>query len=305
MVAFLKEGLGDKAGAAAGYEAYGRTYTAASDREDVVFRAGALYEDLDPERAIKFYKTYLGTFGTTNPDHALLAQYRIAEIHKRQGRPKESAAAMAEVVSLFDRVVDGGKPVGPAGRDQAAAAAFGALKQRHDRIVGYQLTRNEAKDAKLLTETMRDEVNQFSTAAAAYAERYRSFTWSTAALYLVGSAQGAYAKLGLSVEPPAGLDETDQVAYWELLETTLFPLFYQVEEQAVGTFESVLKLAREAGRHSEWVDQARTALGRLRPDQYPAGKLTLPGSVDLVAPAKLAPVTAAEVPAAPASGGAP
>ena len=77
------------------------------------------------------------------------------------------------------------------------------------------------------------------------------------------------------------------------------------EEQAVGTFESVLKLAREAGRHSEWVDQARTALGRLRPDQYPAGKLTLPGSVDLVAPAKLAPVTAADVPAAPASGGAP
>lgn len=291
MVSFLKEGLGDKLGAAQGYETYARKYPTKSDRETVVFRAGTLYEAVDPERAIKFYRGYLSQYGTTNPDHAVLAQYRVASMLKAQGKSREASAALDEVVRLFDTIAAAGGALQPASRDMAAEAGFRALLAHHDRIVATQLARDEARDAKLLFETLRDEVEGFSSEARAFAGRYLSVEYSQAAAYLVGSAQAAYARLGLSVEPPKGLGEEDRDAYLVILEEQFYPRFYQVEDLAVTSLEQVLQLAKDQARHSKWVDDAYVALNRLRPDKYPAGKRTLPGSVEVSSPPELVPMS--------------
>lgn len=301
MVGFLKEGLGDKLGAAQTYEAYAKNYPDTSDREEVVFRAGRLYEQVDEERALRFYRSYLQQFGTANADHAIAAQARIGELLRREGKDREASAAFDEVIRLFDRLVAAGTTVGPEGRDSAAAAAFRPLKARHDKILAYKLSGNEEKDAKLVLETLKDEVNGFQADATAYATKYLSFEYTIAAVYLTGSAQYAWSKLGLSIEPPKGLDEVDRDAYWELLEEQFFPLFYQVEESSVATLQQAVTLARDTGRHCAWVDQAQDLLNRIKPEAFPAAKRTLRGEVGDRALPELKPIGAAD----PSVGGGP
>jgi TolA-binding protein len=304
MIAFLKEGIGDKLGAAQGYETYAKKYPDASDRETVHFRAGRLYEEVDPERAIRFYRSYLSQYGVSNPDHAIGAQYRIAQLLKAQGKGRESSLALDEVVALFDRVADAGSPVGPEARDQAAEAAFRVLQSRHDKLVATQLTKNEVKDAELLTNALPADVDKFAVEVKAFGGRYLSFEYTSAAFYLLGSAQAAYARLGLSMEPPANFVDEDRDAYWEFLEEQFFPLFYQVEEQAVGTLEQVVRLGKDQGRHSVWIDRSYELLNRIKPENFPAAKRTLPGSDEIVSVPQLVPVVPSASPT-PAPGGAP
>ncbi|HMV65948.1 MAG TPA: tetratricopeptide repeat protein [Myxococcota bacterium] len=290
MIAFLKEGTGDKLGAAQGYEAYGKRYPEASDRESVVFRAGRVYEGVDAERAIRFYRSYLSQFGTASPDHAIAAQYRIAKLLQQQGKARDASQALDEVVALYDRVVDAGTTIGPEARDQAAEAAFRSLQARHDKLVATQLSKNEAKNAELLLTQLPDELKQFAADIDAFSVRYLSFEYTTGAFYLLGSAQAQYAKLGLSIEPPPEMVDEARDAYWQLLEQEFFPLFYQVEEQAVATLDGVVKLGRDQGRYSVWIDRAYELLNQIKPEVYPAAKRTLPGGDDVVGSPTLAPM---------------
>lgn len=293
MVAFLEEGLGNTLGAAKGYEDYAKKYPDAEDREDVHFRAGKMYELADADKAIAFYRTYLKTYGTQNPDHALQAQGRIAALLAGQGKSRDASAALDEVVKLFDKVEAAGGKVGPAGRDAAAAAAFRSLQARFDTIAARKLTRNEKKDTAMLLDELPAEIKAFDEASAAFVARYLSFQYSTAALYLQGAVRAAYAKLGFGVEPPANLDEDSQAAYWELLEETLFPQMRGVEEQAIGFYQKVVDLGVQQKRHARWVDEAQAGMAAIDPATYPTPKQPLLGVLEAVDPARIAPIAPA------------
>jgi hypothetical protein len=305
MVAFLKEGIGDKVGAAQGYETYAKKYPTLSDREAVHFRAGALYEQVDAERAIRFYRGYLAQYDLTAPDHAIKAQYRISKLLASQGKPREASAALDELVGMFDEVVGAGKPLDPSSRDMVAESAFRELQARYDKIAATQLSRNEQKDTLLLTSTLRAEVDKFTADTQTFTSKYLSFEYTTAAGYLAASAQAAYAKLGLSFEPPAIFQDEERDQYIQLLEEKFYPLFYPIEDAAVSTYESVIALGKDSGRHSVWIDRTYEALNRLRPEKYPAARRTLDGSVDVRVPPMLVPISASPSPAVPPAGGAP
>ncbi len=294
MVAFLEEGLGKNLEAARGYEDYAKKYPEAEDREDVHYRAGKMYELSDADRAITFYRAYLKSYGTQNPDHAISAQGRIAALLTQQGKTREASTARDDVVKLFDRIVAADGKVGPAGRDAAAAAAFPALQARYDAIAARKLSRNEAKDTKLLLDELPPEIKALDDAASAFVERYLSFEYTTAAIYLQGAARSAYAKLGFGVQPPANLDEDSQSAYWELLEETLFPQMRGVEEQAISTYQKVLDLAAQQKRHAVWVDRSREGMAAIDPATYPTPKQPLLGAIQAVEPARIAPSTGVE-----------
>jgi TolA-binding protein len=303
MVAFLKEGTGDKLGAAQGYEKYGRTYTSASDREEVFFRAGRLYEAVDRDRAITFYKSYLSQFALTQVDHAIEAQARIADLHKAAGRAKDASSALDELVALFDRAVASGKTPSLASQDRVAEAAFRALQAHHDKIVANKLSRDDKKDGDLLNVKLPAELDAFAAEVQAFSTKYASFWGITGAYYLYGAAEMHYARLGLALEPPAGLSEEDRDVFWQLLEEQLFPKYREREANAVKSWQSVLELATRFHRHSVWIDRSNEALNQFDPKQFPAGKRTLPGDMQTVTPVSLPSVPANAAPGAKPAGG--
>ncbi|MCB9662669.1 MAG: tetratricopeptide repeat protein [Alphaproteobacteria bacterium] len=291
MSSFLKEGTGDALGAARGYEAYARMFPTVDDRAATHFRAGPMYELVDKGQAIQFYDRYLKSYGLANPDDAITAQARIAVLYTELGRSRDASSASAKVVKLYDDALAKGATVGPRGRDLAAEAAFPALQRSYDGVVDAKLTKDEKKNTKLLFETLAAEVADFDAEVTAFIERYLSFEYTTAAMYLQGAVRKFYADLGMSLTPPAGLGEDDQAAYWELLEERIFPEFRAIEQAAKEQFEKVIAVAVEKKKHSAWVDRARAGLNDIDASSYPAVKHPLPGKVEAVDPATFAPAS--------------
>lgn len=295
MASFLREGLGDAAGAARGYEAYAKMFPDVEDRAATHFRAGPMYELVDRGQAIQFYERYLKTYGLANPDDGIAAQARISRLYADLGKTREAARASDAVVGLYDQALAAGKTVGPRGRDLAAAAAFPALQRAYDAVVDAKLTKDEKKNTTLLFETLAAEVADFDAQVLAYIERYLSFEYTTAGMYLQGAARKFYADLGLSLTPPAGLGEDDQASYWELLEERIFPEFRAIEVAAKDQFEKVIAVAKDKKKHSVWVDRARAGLNDIDASSYPAVKYPIAGKVEAADPATFAPVAPPEV----------
>jgi TolA-binding protein len=291
MVAFLNEGLGEHVVAAQAYQRYAEDYPEVSDREAVYFRAGAQYEQVGPDDAIRFYRGYLKSYGLENPDHALEAQGKIASILKEQGKERDASLALDELMSLYDEAAEAGATIGPEGRDIAASAAFRAIYEQYEVVVDKELSGDESKDTALLLDQLPGEVGEFDAAVEAFINKYLSFEYITAAVYLQGATRGFYATLGLSMEPPEGMPDDLVDAYWELLEESLFPQFYGVEEQALQKYKRVIELANTQKRHSGWVDEAQRGLNELRPGDYPAVKAPIVGQVQGYQPPTFTPMT--------------
>jgi TolA-binding protein len=289
MIGFLKEGMGDPLGAAAAYEKYGEKYPDRPDVEDVVWRAGRQYELAGEERAIRFYRSYLDRFGLRNPNHALEAQQRIADLYVKLGKTRDAGKALDDVMALFDRAVAEGATIGPAGRDAAAAAAFRALEAQAQELLGRALSGNEKKDADLLNQFSAD-IPAYDEAASAFIGKYVSVEYTLAAGYYAGAVRRRLASLGLSLKPPGNLSDEDTDAYWELLEERIFPVYYQLEDVAIQNFKAVLKQARDLRRHYAWVDLAQTALNEMRPSEYPAVKQPVSVVPAAVEPPRIAPI---------------
>ena len=86
----------------------------------------------------------------------------------------------------------------------------------------------------------------------AFSNKYASFWGITGAYYLYGAAEMHYARLGLALEPPAGLSEEDRDVFWQLLEEQLFPKYREREASAVKSWQSVLELAGRWNLGTAW-----------------------------------------------------
>lgn len=281
--AFLRVGLGDHPGAAAGFERYAKAFPDTLDREETHFRAGEQYEAFDEARAIKFYRGYLKQYGTTSPARAMEAQLRLVKLIAKGGNARTVEREEQALVALFDELVDVGAEVGPRGRDAAAEIAFREIDAEYDRLMGYALSRDEAKDADLLL-LMRDEIGAFQTAIKAFNDRYLSFEFITATNYLLADVVRHRSNLGLSIEPPANTPDELLDAYWEALEENLYPEFYAEEDAAIEVFKQVIELGQQYGKHSAWIDEAQSSLNKMRPSDFPAVKQEVLGPVNASQP---------------------
>ena len=301
MIAFLKEGMGDALGAAQGYERYAKQFPAAPDREDNHYRAGRMYELVDADKAISFYRGFLAQYGTKNADRTIETLGRIVALQTKKGRTKEASAALDELVATFNRLKAAGGTLSPASHDLAASGALRPLQARHDKILTAVFPSAETAKVRKVLDGVAADVLALTDEVVAFRDTYNlAFEGQSAAFFLLGDAQMFEAKLGLSVQPPPELEGDDLDAFWELLEERFYPEFRQKEQDAVEGWKGILDFAAAAERNSIWVDRTREALNAYDPKQFRAGKKGLAARLNVEPPPAPSPLST--WPVAPAAG---
>jgi TolA-binding protein len=284
---YLRLGMKLYAEAAQGFEQYGRSYEERSDREKTFFLAGEAWEQVGPRQATNFYREYLGMFGNSEPDHALEAESKLADLALQTGDTRAYEAQLDAILRRFDAIRASGETVGPVGQKVAAASAFRALAAAFVDLTDEQLSRDEEQDGELLQDIKPEEIRVFGQQVDVFVARFGDFTHLSKALYLKAQSLLYLADLGLSLEPPEGLTEEQQWAYLDVLEEQVFPTYYAYEDQGVERLVDVLAFAERNKRYSEVIDQAQQELNRRKPEEYPDVKqdrIARPNAQNLVLP---------------------
>jgi TolA-binding protein len=278
--AFLKVGLGDAAGAAKGFEEYGKKYPDRPDVEEVFFQAGDQWAKVGSTKAIEFYERYLDKFGLTNPDHALTADHKLSELYRKAGNTKKADAYLDRIMKDFDSVPI--EKVGVEGRNHAAASAFRSIQAKYDVLVKEKTLPKDQKKAADLLQTKEVAVEQFREEALAMATKYGDFEHTTAVLYLRAQAILYYANFGPQImQCPEGYNDDECLAYDDLLQQAGIPQkFDALFEKGKTELVKLTELAREKKQHSVWISRAYEALNDLDPKSYPAEKQELRGASD-------------------------
>jgi TolA-binding protein len=282
--AFLQIGLGRPRAAAEGLEAYGTEFADQDDAEKVFFEAGEQWEAVSERDGLRFYDRYLQRYGYENPENALTAMARKADIYQAQGNTRSYERQLDEILAAFDQLKGEGKDVGPRGEKYAARAAFRELEEAFEEYTTGELVQNEDKDLALIDEK-KATLKAFEEQAKAFSAKFSDFEYSSKALLYLGLAPSYLADLGLSIECPKGVSEDDCFLYFDVLEEKVFPQFRKIQSEIViPRLTGLIDKAEELKRHSEAVDDARKELNRINPVDYPAVKRELEGETDSSAP---------------------
>jgi tetratricopeptide (TPR) repeat protein len=306
-IAYLKVGIGDHRGAAQGFEQYARLFPDKDDAVDVLFRAGAEWENVSPAEGRAFYQRFLRAYGPSapksKPDYVLEAMYKIA-----QGQPEGSRAyerAMDDIVATFDRYAAQQVQVGFEGRNIVARWAVYRLQQKYDELTNAKLNRNEDHDTDLIERKALTEVPAFNQEATRVFTTYPDFEHGTGALYLLARSLLWIAELGYALECPTRYRGEECDIWLEIYDTSMRPVYEEFEQRARAGFERLIALAKEQKRHSPWIGKAYSDLNRLDPFQFPDVKAEVRGDVDVRALPTLKPRDIPAPEAAPAGEGAP
>ncbi len=287
--AYLRIGIRDHIGAAKGFENYARKYEEAEDSEDVHWLAGEQYEQVDDNKALKFYNKYLRQYGVEKPDHAIEATHRIAEIYLRQNNKRAHERQLDAIISMFDKIVAGGGSVGSAGHMYASRSEFRSIVEHYEEVTKDELSGNEEKDAVLLTETKPVQVKEFENHTKAFVAKYRNFEHNTGALYFQGMAVLNFGDVGLSIECPKGLSDEECWAFEDLLAEKVFPQYEALVEVGTKKLTELIDAAVKQKKHSEWIDKAYAELNRRKPQDFPDQKEEFLGEPDPRIPTKINP----------------
>ncbi len=289
---FLKIGLGDNAGAAKGFEDYARLYPERSDVEDVYFRAGEQWEAVSAAKAVAFYEGYLSKYALTNPEHGLVAEYRLAQLYKKQNNAKKHDALMARLLTDFDALVASNRAGDLRTSIQyVAEAAFLGVDPAYAKLTKDQLSGNDEKDADLIARKIT-EVDDFRAVVQGLGLKYGDFERITQARYLAAAATLYRVDLAFGLRPPAEWSEEEQAAYMEILENEVFPELYELQDAAKVELTDLVAFGKERKLHSSWISKAVAKLNEIDPFAFPAEKVEVRAPVSFgSAPAAFAPKT--------------
>ena len=272
---YLRLGMKRYGEAARGFERYGREYEERSDREATFFLAGESWEQVGPRQARDFYRSYLSLFGNEDPNHALEAESKLADLALELGDTRGHEAQLDAILRRFDSIQSAGGTVGPVGQKVAAASAFRDIDAAFIDLTDEQLTRDEERDGELLQDIKPEEIRQFGEKVDTFVARFGDFTYLSEALYFKAMSLLYLADLGLSLEPPEGMTEEQEWAYLDVLEEQVFPTYYAYEDQGVTRLVEVLEFAERNKRYSDVIDQTQQELNRRKPEEYPDVKKEL------------------------------
>lgn len=275
MAGFLRTGKGDYRGAAENFEVYVKRFPNEPDAEIVYWLAGEQWLKISDAEALKFYERYLARFPKENPDHVLQAKHWTATYYTKKGDTKKADAAWKALTTTYLDLVKAGT-VGPAGRHYAAQAAFRDLQATYDAFIVIKYPKDEDAKAKLLLETKRADLDNIERMSLSLIEVYADFEYSSAAIYLWGSAYLQYAEMLYKAPPPANFTEEMVALYRETLDGLARP----VEEKGVNRLKANLQKAKDEKRSSVWIDKSIQLLNEYDPSGYPLEKPETRGTAD-------------------------
>jgi TolA-binding protein len=277
MAGFLRTGTGDFVGAAENFMEYVEKFPKANDREQVAWVAGEQWKKVSDEKALAYYKKYLRDFPSDNPDHVIDALYWMVQYETRSGNQRRIEKAWAELEDNYARLAADGT-MGPMARNRAAEAAFRKLQAQFDEFAGEDYPKGEERLISFLLEDKVAEYEAISKNALGIIDTYADFEYSSAAIYIWGSAYLAYAEYLYNVPMPkefVGNFELEDLWYQKWSEQAA-PL----EEKAIARFEANLKKAKDEKRSSVWIDRTIVALNDINPSAYPLEKAEIRGDSD-------------------------
>ena len=257
----LKIGLGDHAGAAATLERYATENREQGDAEAVMFKAGAQWEKVSPEKGAEFYVRYLQTFGDENPNNVMKAHYRMAKLNEAMGRD-DAGQAWDRLLAAYHRLLPGGK-LGEVGRKYAAMAALRPVKASYEAFGRYAYGNDQAAITLLLTEK-KAELGALGNQCGALIKNYKEFESTSAGLYMIGSALLQYSDMVYNVPQTPDLDDDN----YETLLENLDDLRIEFEDGGRARLTKALSKAREQGLWSDWTSLTLETLATRFPEDF-------------------------------------
>lgn len=294
---FLRIGQGDHEGAAKLLERYAREFPQQKDAELVMFLAGQQWKQVNDAAAVAFYGRYLKSYPEANPDHVMEAYHDLAKIAEKSGNARVSDKAWADLAAAYNRLAPTGK-VGQAGRHYAASYEFRRLQSQADALKVYTFSKDEEKNLKLIEEK-KAALEKLIVDTLAFIEAYKDFEYSSAALYLQGEGHFVFADIVYKVPCPANFNEF----MCDTLTGELDKIRLPVEEKGKARLLSVLELASQEKRWSEWQTRTMAMLSERDPQSYSTEKVEKRGVGDsnIVPTAGALDLPKPEAPAAPAT----
>ena len=318
--AFLRIGMGEHETAARGLEKYATKWPDNDDAERTFYLAGNEWEQVSEAKALDFYRRYLRTYGDTDVNHALTAQYRVIKLLEQMGQKRSVEREWVELEAMFVRFAEAGETIPGAGRKAAAEGSFPVLWEQYQAFREVKFTGDQETDAPMLVQDKPDALQALGADCLAFIQKYQDFTYSSAALYIQAAAHFDYAQMLWDAPVPKGFTPDMEAIYREELDKLRIP----VEDKGKALAMRLLEQAEKDERWSEWQSKTLDLLNERFPKDFPAEKIevryTIQPQVDMRAgpididvpgpepaeepPATTPPAPATPAPAAPATPGA-
>ncbi len=276
--AFLRTGIGDHRGAAQAYEKYAKLPNVGNG-ESIYWRAGEQWELVGAREAIEFYERYLREFPTTDPSHAITAQYKLSTLYAERGDKRKAAAKLADLDRTFRENVARG--VSSDARKLAALAPTQRLIESLEAYKVIKWTSSEKANAELLLTTKREDLKKLVDESLALIQAYQDYDAAAAALFVQGSAYFAYADFVYSFPLPSGLNEEEKIIFQEELDARFTPIRLATEDTGKARLQGALEKAKVDKRWSEWNSKTVQALHDRYPIEYPSERQESRGTSDL------------------------
>lgn len=292
VVARVYENMGDYDRAAQRYDEFVERHPRRSERADALYNAGVLYEGLGKTKiAAARYGSYAKQYA--DQKDALQVELRVGLVQARAGEHKAAVQSLSRFIDRHPTApesVEAGAALGKslialgklkdADKALARAAKAGRTAEGRARIAGaearylqgelvhreFDASKLDPKPAKLGASLDR-KAKLLGQAKDIYLDvlSYSTAEWTTASLFRIGQSYEGFAK-GLRDYPiPKGLNQDQQDAYSEQLDT--FALAF--EEEAIGAYKSGYNRAMELGIYNTYTKKIREALGRLSAQEFP------------------------------------
>jgi len=273
---FLRIGIGDSEGAARNFERYASDNPELADAEETMFQAGEQWERVSGADAIKFYERYLRVYPDADADHVMEAHNRIATLTEESGaRQRDVDKEWERLGEAYDRLSPTGE-IGSAGRHYAAHVAFRQLKADYESFQVIEFTRNDDKNATLLLETKKAQLEAIAAKGGNLVATYQDFEYSSAAIYVIGMSFLAYADMLYDAPPPKGLDEDELMLYQEAIDEIRIP----IEDKGRARLEANLEKARAEKLWSVWITTTLEVLAKRYPAEHTVEKEEIRGMGD-------------------------
>lgn len=281
QMAFLKVGLADYQGAAEAYETYARRYPEQSDAKAQRWAAGKNWERVSPERAIKFYESFLRDYPKeTDFSWALQAQWNIVRMQREIGDERKIDKAERALVRMYEDGVEAGLKAASSERVNVASIAVRDLVAQAEELSTWDfpaparsLNEVEQLGAQVAYLTVIPEkIQEFEAAYVEFNETYASPAHRHVGFVYLGEAWSHYFRRGMDITPPEGVADFVEQAMWEKLEEEVYPKVEPFADNARDWYLDALKVAEKFEVYDEWVEMANKGLNRLEPREYPAQK---------------------------------
>ena len=286
--------------AAESYELSTEKFPKSQKGADALFNAGVLRQALGQnKRAIAHYQAYAKRFRNTKKDAAEVA-FRVAVVHEAAGQDGEAEKAYQEYLRKHNgaaheiqALAHSGRASYKLGQYKRANKQLDATLKAFKKLKGDAAKRNRkfAAEARYyqgellyrqydrvsldvkprkLDKALKQKMNLLEKASLIYLDvvEYGDPSWSTAALYRIGSVMEEFATSLREAPTPNGLNDDEANMYRDALDNEVIT----IEERAIDLYTTGYRKAIELKVYNDYTKKLRSALGRMAASQFPPAK---------------------------------